>query len=132
MMEALRREPVGRLLLVEDEGEVCAFLTEELEGAGYQVTCVANDEEAYQPLDQGWRSFTALILDVNLGRGTTGFDIARYARRLSPRIPVVFTTGFNAETSVDRYGVADSVFVPKPFSGGDMLTAIRQLTPAGP
>ncbi|MBW3559711.1 MAG: response regulator [Proteobacteria bacterium] len=128
MTDALRGDAVKRVLLVEDEPEVCAFLTEELEPSGYELVCVTNDQAAYDLLDREWRTFSAVILDVNLGPGTTGFDVARYARRLNASIAVIFTTGFDAENSVVRYGVNESVFVPKPFTGKDMLIAIEEVS----
>lgn len=127
MATAQRVQTPQRILLVEDEPEVCAFLSDELAAAGYETVCVVNDQAAYDALDSDWRSFRAVILDVNLGKGTTGFDVARYARGLRADIPVIFTTGFNAEGSVERYGVPNSLFVAKPFTGGDMVAAIEAL-----
>ena len=122
----------GRILVVEDEPEVCAFLADELTQAGYEVTCAGNDQAAYAALEEDWRSFSAVILDINLGRGTTGFDVARFTRGLDARMPVIFTTGYAAENSIERYGVANSAFVAKPFTGQEMLEAIRAVMDARP
>jgi DNA-binding response OmpR family regulator len=66
------------------------------------------------------------VLDVNLGRGTTGFDVARYGRRLNPTIPVIFITG-QPQESVDKFGVAGAVMLEKPFDLPSLLSTLREM-----
>src|SRR5688572_10144818 len=61
-----------RILIVEDEAEVCALLEDFLSEEGYEVSCAANDDAAYAELRRDWQSIDALVVDINLGRGTTG------------------------------------------------------------
>jgi CheY-like chemotaxis protein len=55
-----------------------------------------------------------LVADINLGKGTTGFDVARRARQLNPDIKVIYITGQAAQ--VGKFGVEDAEMFPKPFS----------------
>jgi DNA-binding response OmpR family regulator len=111
------------VLVVEDEAAVCAVIHDHLDDEGYRVVCAGNDAGAYRELATG--SFTALIVDINLGRGTTGFDVARHARRLDPKIAVVYVTGGPPE-SVALHGVRGAVLVQKPFDREDLLNALEE------
>ena len=117
-----------RILVVEDDVEVCGLLEELLSDEGYEVSCAATDEAAYAELRRDWQSIDALVVDINLGRGTTGFDVARFARRLNGSIPVIYVTGRSPE-SVSTFGVEGDVLVSKPFDRELMLAALKQSLP---
>ena len=114
----------ARVLVVEDEPEVCELIHQQLADVGYEVVCASNDDVAYRTLQQEARSFKALIVDINLGKGTTGFDVARQARRLNPSVPVVFVTGGDPST-VETHGVDGAALVLKPFDREDLLVALQ-------
>ncbi|HEX8570900.1 MAG TPA: response regulator [Caulobacteraceae bacterium] len=116
--------PTARVLVVEDEPEVCDIIQQQLGQEGYEVVCACNDDMAYQTLQTEARSFKALIIDINLGKGTTGFDVARHARRLNPAVPVVYVTGGDPST-VETHGVAGAALVLKPFDREDLLGALQ-------
>ena len=119
----------GQVLVVEnDEGVadlICALLKEE----GYDCEWVDTDIAAQDAIlrDHGP---LALILDVNLGLGTTGFDIARFARQRRPDIPVIFVSGSVNQASFKAFGVPDSHFILKPFSLEDLQQTLRDVLPS--
>ena len=115
---------LARVLVVEDEPEVCELIQQQLADVGYEVVCASNDDAAYSTLQQEARSFRALIVDINLGKGTTGFDVARRARRLNPTVPVVYVTGGDP-SSVETHAVDGAALVLKPFDRDDLLTALE-------
>ena len=117
-------EAAARVLVVEDEPEVCDLIQQQLADVGFEVVCACNDDMAYDRLQREARSFKALIVDINLGKGTTGFDVARHARRLNPSVPVVYVTGGDPH-SVEVHGVAGAALVLKPFDREDLITALR-------
>jgi DNA-binding response OmpR family regulator len=120
-------ETVGsptRVLVVEDEAEVCELIQQQLGHEGYEVVCAISDDAAYDTLQREARSFSALIVDINLGKGTTGFDVARRARRLNPVVPVIYVTGGDP-LSVEQHGVEGAALVLKPFDRQDLLTALE-------
>ena len=59
-----------RILVVEDDSEICALLSDLLTEMGHDVTCAASDKEAYGAFQR--ETIEALVVDINLGRGTTG------------------------------------------------------------
>jgi DNA-binding response OmpR family regulator len=123
-------QPSSTILVVEDEGEVCSVVKQTLDTYGYQVVCAENDAQAYDLLKSDWRSVAALIADVNLGAGTTGFDVARFARRLKPDLPVIYMTGASEE-SIAAFGVEGGVLLAKPFGADELLAAVGKATSRG-
>ena len=115
---------LARVLVVEDEPEVCELIHQQLADVGYEVVCAGNDDVAYRTLQAEPRSFQALIVDINLGRGTTGFDVARHARKLNPAVPVVYVTGGDP-SSVEMHAVDGAALVLKPFDRADLLGALE-------
>ncbi|CAN7381018.1 response regulator [Phenylobacterium sp. LjRoot219] len=104
---------MGRILLVEDEVFIAEMIEEALEDRGFQVRSAHTDRSAYAILDDEAHAFTLLIADVNLGVGTSGFDVARRARELNPELRVIYISGHAAH--LQKMGVADSIMFPKPF-----------------
>lgn len=120
---------MSTVLVVEDENEVLEIVQDALERRGLQVRTAANDERAYAILEGEARSFQVLIADINLGVGTTGFDVARRARQLHPDLQVVYITGHAAH--LDRFGVPDAVMFPKPFYPEELADRVVDLLEAG-
>jgi len=115
---------MGRVLVVEDDQAICDLITETLAAAALEARCVATDRDAYALLAEP-PEFDALILDINLGRGTTGYDIARFARQGEPGLPVIYVSGEASQASFAVFGVPGSLFVAKPFKPDELLAAVR-------
>ena len=114
-----------RVLVVEDEHDVCELMADILEAAGFQVCCVNTDGEAYALL--GRTRVAALVVDINLRAGTTGFDVARFARQAWPGLPTLYVSGQASERSFSAFGVPGSVFIEKPFKPDELLVRLQAL-----
>ncbi|HEX4712543.1 response regulator transcription factor [Phenylobacterium sp.] len=101
------------VLVVEDEPEVAALVEDALVEVGFCVTVAHDDRTAFQRLEGEPRSFAAIVTDINLGPGVTGFDIARRARSLNEAIKVVYISGQGPHS--DQFGVEAALTVDKPF-----------------
>jgi DNA-binding response OmpR family regulator len=112
-----------RILVVEDQPLIGLHLKDCLERAGYDVVWVQTDRGAYTALNGKAPRFEVLILDVDLGQGTTGFDIARFARKGDPEVGIVFASGSPPEW-IESFGVDNAVFVPKPTTEPAILAAL--------
>jgi DNA-binding response OmpR family regulator len=104
---------MATVLLVEDEIEIRELIEAAFEECGMVVRSTGTDRSAYEILEKEARSFSLLVADINLGEGTTGFDVARRARKLNPKLNVIYITG--QATQVARFGVEGSEMFPKPF-----------------
>lgn len=112
------------VLLVEDEPAVAEVVRDALVEAGLTVAIAENDAEAYAKLATEARTFSALVADINLGRGTTGFDVARRARRLNPALKIVFITGY---ASYVRKFVDRALMFSKPFDPSELAEQVKLL-----
>ncbi|MGE5500489.1 MAG: response regulator, partial [Ignavibacteriales bacterium] len=65
----------------------------------------------------------ALVTDVNLGRGESGWDVARHGRELVAGLPVVYVSGDSGHDWQAR-GVPGSILVQKPFAPAQIVTAV--------
>ncbi len=103
-----------------------------LEDAGFGVLTAANGNAAIALLgsDEGG-PIRAVVTDVNLGRGPSGWDVARRARQLRPEMPLLYVTGGNADEWAAN-GVPESLLINKPFAPAQIVTAVSQVVNAVP
>jgi CheY-like chemotaxis protein len=116
---------MSSILLVEDEPFVAELVEEALTDVGLDVRVATDQRSAFAALEGEARSFAALVTDINLGPGATGFDVARKARELNADIKVVYITGHAAHLS--KQGVEDSLMFPKPFDPFALADRVRGL-----
>jgi len=113
------------VLLVEDEVDLAELIAEALEDEGLEAATATSDVDAYAALEARAKDFAVLIADINLGVGTTGFDVARRARQLNRALKVVYITGQSAQ--MGRFGVEDGVMFPKPFNASELAQRVKAL-----
>jgi DNA-binding NarL/FixJ family response regulator len=110
--------PTRRVLLVEDEDFIAALLVEALEGAGFDVRR-ASDVLAARHLVRSFDPDVAL-LDISLGSGPNGLDLAHYLDRVHPDVALIFLTRLPDHRSIgpDAAGVpARAGFLRKDMVG---------------
>jgi len=114
---------VVHVLLVEDRVVDRELIRDALEQRGARVTVAANDSEAYSLLrtDRLGR-LDGLLTDIDLGVGTTGFDVARVARLDRPELPVVYITGFDLRT--EGHVVDGSMTLRKPMQLSELVDPV--------
>lgn len=83
--------PIGRrVLVVDDEPIMTALLATALGSAGFEVRACANAREARAEL--GPFDPDAAILDIALGRGPSGIDLAHVLHRSHPQVAILMLT----------------------------------------
>jgi PAS domain S-box-containing protein len=115
------------ILVVEDDSDVRQIAVNHLAEQGYQVIEAADGPDALQQL-QDHENIDVLFTDVMLPSGISGTELASSALRLRPGLKLLFCSG-NAKIDVARDFGADSdyIFLPKPYLGGDLAVALRNL-----
>jgi two-component system response regulator CpxR len=113
---------VDRILVIDDDAELCSLVAEYLEPEGFQVEAVYNGE---QGLEKGLAGEHRLIvLDVMLP-GMNGFEVLRRLRQTS-KIPVLLLTARGED--VDRIvglEIGADDYLPKPFNPRELVARIR-------
>ena len=79
-----------RLLIVEDESLVAALLSDVFQHAGFAVRVASNVIEAKAEIAKF--DPDAALLDISLGEGPTGLDLAHFMNQVYPHIAIVFLT----------------------------------------
>lgn len=117
------------VLIVEDEPEICGLVAEALEEAGFRPLCIGTGREADAALRETG-PFACLIVDVNLGSGVTGYDVARLARAIDAKLPVIYVSGQTSEYSFKANGVPGSSLMTKPFTVDELVAHVTAATRA--
>jgi DNA-binding NtrC family response regulator len=114
------------VFVVEDDEVIRLLLEEALGEGGFTVTMAITGEEAMAMLDKEGANYRALITDVNLPGKLSGWDVARHAREINDKLPVIYITGGNAHDWASK-GVPNSQLMQKPFAMAQVVTSISQL-----
>jgi len=113
-----------KILVVDDEQDLCEILKFNLETEGYAVQTANSAEEA---LTMNIRDFDLLLLDVMMG-GMSGFAMAKKlkAEPETAAIPVIFLTARDSENdTVTGFNLGADDYISKPFSIREVLVRIR-------
>jgi len=105
---------MARILVVDDEIEVCDFLRDFLQQEGYEVVTITNGEEALALLDKEKPDLT--LLDIRLS-GISGMDVLRRARAMDENLQVMMITALDDDVLMHyamELGAID--YIIKPFT----------------
>ncbi|HET6185194.1 MAG TPA: ATP-binding protein [Acetobacteraceae bacterium] len=115
------QEASAEVLLVEDDNEVAALVTEMLAQLGMNATRAASAEAALGALANG-RRIDLVFSDVMMPGGMNGVALAREVRRRRPDLPILLTTAYAEATrrEAEAEGIA---LLPKPYRLEDLAAA---------
>lgn len=115
-----------RILVVDDEQDLCEILKFNLETEGYAVDTANSAEEA---LGKGITQYSLLLLDVMMG-GMSGFSMAKQLKK-SPdtaNVPIIFLTARDTENDVvTGFNLGADDYISKPFSIREVLVRVRAI-----
>jgi len=111
-----------RVLYIEDDADIGAWVKEDLERRGYEVDWLVSGEEAASRVAQA----DLVVLDVMLP-GLDGFTIGRRLKREAPNVPILM---LSARTAVDDklqgLQFADD-YLTKPFHPDELAARLEVL-----
>lgn len=96
-----------KVLFLEDDGLTRSSVSSALRASGMTVVTASNAAEAIEHSDAD-----CALLDLHLGSGPTGIDVARKLRENNPAIGIVFLTSFEDPRLLDK----DLKFLPRASS----------------
>ena len=120
----MEEEKKTRILVVDDEEDLCEILKFNLEAEGYEIDTAYSGEEA---LEKDVASFQLLLLDVMMG-GMSGFAVARKLKEndATKHIPIIFLTAKGTENDkITGFNLGADDYISKPFSIREVLLRIR-------
>lgn len=113
-----------KILIVEDEGEMCLLLNILLDGKEMELDHVKYISEAWEYLAKHEPS--VVILDNKLPDGY-GIDIISLIKNNYPSIKIVMISGFDASVKDVALENGADAFLEKPFSRNQIYQSITEL-----
>ena len=113
-----------RILVVDDEQDLCEILQFNLNVAGYGTDVAFSAEEA---IGKGIEQYDLLLLDVMMP-GLSGFELAQRLKtdEKTAHIPIIFITAKDAEDdTLQGFGLGADDYVTKPFSVREVVARVN-------
>ncbi|MBR2232714.1 MAG: response regulator transcription factor [Prevotella sp.] len=113
-----------KILVVDDEVDICEILQYNLENEGYEVVTANSAEEALQlPIQE----FGLILLDVMMGE-MSGFQMARQLKNnpATTLIPIIFITAIEGEDNlVKGLNIGADDYIAKPLSMKEVKARVK-------
>ena len=113
-----------RILVVDDEEDLCEILKFNLENEGYFVDTANSAEEA---LKMELTQYNLLLLDVMMGE-ISGFKMARILRQdeKTANTPIIFLTAKDTENDMlTGFNLGADDYISKPFSIRQVIARVK-------
>jgi len=114
-----------KILIVDDEPDICKALEFLLNREGYAVTAVNSGEDAIEKLKT--EGFDVVITDLKMGK-VDGMTVLEKSKETAPDMPVIIMTAFaSIESAVEamKRGAAD--YIVKPFLNEEIKLTIKKI-----
>ena len=113
-----------KILVVDDEQDLCEILLYNLKSAGYQAEAAYSGEMA---MEKDPSQYNLLLLDVMMP-GMSGFELAEKlkANEKTASIPIIFLTAKDTEDdTLKGFGLGADDYVTKPYSVREVVARVK-------
>ena len=115
------------VLVVEDEPSVRQLTAGVLEQAGYRVLTASTGRAALDLFHQERDRIEAVITDIVMPDGMSGYDLARILHQEVPGLPVIYTSGYSADAEGGELTLSEGInFLQKPYQLSVLTHVVRQ------
>jgi DNA-binding response OmpR family regulator len=122
-------ESAMRVLIVEDERKMAAFIRKALHSEGFVTDEVHHGDEALALALE--RAFDAIVLDIMLP-GRDGLSVLRQLRARRNHTPVLLLSARSAvDERIEGLNAGADDYLPKPFELGELVARVRALCRRG-
>jgi len=113
----------SRILIVDDEDDICALLSEFLEGKGYETVSATTGEDAIRLVREARPHL--MLLDIRMPM-MDGIQILQKIRLIDQEIGIIMITAFHdVEIAQQALKLGASDFVTKPIDLSYLETSVR-------
>jgi DNA-binding NtrC family response regulator len=114
-----------RILVVDDERDICRALEFLLSREGYKVATAYSGQDALKKIEA--EEFDLVITDLKM-EGITGMEVLERAINLRPALIVVIMTAFGTvESAVEAMKKGARDYIVKPFINEDVKMTVKRL-----
>ena len=120
-----RTKQMKKILIIEDEGDICFLLNIILKGKETEIEHVNTLSQAKTFLKENTPSL--IFLDNNLPDGR-GQDFISFIKSMYPSVKIVMITAYNSASEKEKaLANGADVFLEKPFTRDQIQHAVHQL-----
>ncbi len=120
----MARQSKIRVLVIDDDEDICAYLQTFLTREGYKITTVSRPEEALPELREGRHQI--ILLDLRMP-GLDGVSLLRAIRAVDSDVCVIVMTAYpSVETAVDTMKADAFDYLPKPFEASELRAVVQR------
>ena len=116
----------NKILIVDDEQEICEILKYNLEVEGYEVDVAYSATDA---MTLNLPSYSLIILDVMMDN-INGFELARMLKKDSDTklIPIIFCSALNGEDEhIMGLNIGADDYIAKPFRTREVIARVKSV-----
>ena len=114
-----------KILVVDDDRDVCEYLSDFLNREGFQVSTITDPTEALAELKRN--EYHLVVLDLKMPK-MTGIDLLQQIRRIDDDVAVVILTGHpSLETATASIQHDVSAYLKKPFTSEEFREVLLRI-----
>ncbi len=118
------RDKGHKVLVVDDDDEMCRVVSDILKGEGFSVLAVNESLEASKLLNK--EDFDVMITDLKM-KGLKGLDLLEKANKVAPLTPVIIITAFGTiESAIKAMKMGAYDYITKPFKMEEFVLTVRK------
>ena len=115
-----------RILVVEDDLAVCAYVVAQLSNLGYQIHEAQNGVQALQIL-RDTPVIDLLFTDIVMPGGMSGPELAQVAKSLIPSVKILYTSGYTENSIIQGLKLGEDLnLLTKPYQREQLAKKIRE------
>ena len=119
----------GHVLIIDDEPFVRTVADQIFRMLGFTTALAEDGLEAVEIVRASPGAFTLVVLDLTMPR-MDGEETLRNLRAINPDLRIILTSGFNEQSTINRFvGRGIAGFLPKPFTVEMLTDQLRKILP---
>ena len=120
----MNRNPLKRILVVDDEPMIVSLLTSVLRSKGWDVTEAQSGTDGIDQLDRG--RFDVILTDLVMP-GDSGIDLLRASKEIHPDVEVILMSGYaTADTAIEAMRNGAFHYILKPLKPEEVVNLVEK------
>ncbi len=118
------KNPAHRILIVDDDVEMCRMVSDILKKEGLSVLALHESLEVSKILNK--EDFDVMVTDLKM-KGLNGLDLLETANKVAPLTPVIIITAFGTiESAIKAMKMGAYDYITKPFKMDELVLTVRK------
>jgi DNA-binding NtrC family response regulator len=113
-----------KVLVVDDDLEMCGLISDVLKGEGLSATSIGDSLEASKILKR--EEFDVIVTDLKM-KGLKGLDLLEEVKKAAPLTPVIIITAFGTvESAIKAMKMGAYDYITKPFQMDEFVLTVKK------